>query len=116
MLVTALAQGRFAASLALGLPCPAWALDRLIDAARATQREFGALGDGGADALGGPALDEATRHDVQLRRFRAQAARGARETAYYGRLFARLGLDPARLRHEDIPRLPVTPKAALRDA
>jgi phenylacetate-CoA ligase len=38
-----------------------------------------------------------------------------RETAYYGRVFRRLGLEPGRLRWEDVVVLPLTPKAALRD-
>jgi phenylacetate-coenzyme A ligase PaaK-like adenylate-forming protein len=52
---------------------------------------------------------------MQLRRFRTQVIRAARETAYYGRLFEQLGLDPARLRYEDIQRIPPTPKEGLRD-
>jgi phenylacetate-CoA ligase len=115
MLVTAVAQLRFAASIALGIPFSTWALDRLVDATLATEREFGPLGaDAGAEVLGGPLLDEATRRDLHLRRFRAQAQRAARETVYYTDLFQRLGLDPARLRYEDIQQLPLTPKAALR--
>ena len=115
MLATAAAQLRLAASLVLGRPIAAWSLDRLIDAAGATRREFGPPDQDAADSLAGPPLDEAMRREMQLRRFRAQASRAARETAYYGPLFARLGLDPARLRHEDIARLPLTPKSALRD-
>src|SRR6266508_6642053 len=68
-----------------------------------------------AELLGGPALDEETRREMQLRRFRTQAARAARETAYYRRLFEQLGLDPTRLRYEDIQRIPLTLKEALRD-
>jgi phenylacetate-coenzyme A ligase PaaK-like adenylate-forming protein len=103
------------ASIALGRPFSQWALDRLIAGAQETQREFGAVGSDGADFLRGPALDEDTRRGMQLRRFRTQAVRGARETAYYGRLFARLGLDPARLRYEDVASIPLTPKEVLRD-
>jgi phenylacetate-coenzyme A ligase PaaK-like adenylate-forming protein len=114
MLDVAVAQLRYAAALVLGRPCPLWALDRLIAAAQATQREFGAVESAGGELLRGPTLDEETRRAVQVRHFRAQAVRGARETAYYGDLFARLGLDPARLREEDIARLPVTPKEAVR--
>jgi phenylacetate-CoA ligase len=115
MLTTAIAQLRFAASIALGIPFSTWALDRLVEAVRETRREFGPLGaDAGAEVLGGPVLDEATRRDLQLRRFRAQARRAARETPYYARLFARLGLDPARLGYADIRHVPPTPKAALR--
>jgi phenylacetate-coenzyme A ligase PaaK-like adenylate-forming protein len=69
----------------------------------------------GAELLSGLALDVETRRAIQLRRFRTQAMRAARETAYYARLFAQLSLDPARLREEDIPRILLTPKQALRD-
>jgi phenylacetate-CoA ligase len=115
MLEAAFAQIRLAASLAFGLPFSARALDRIVDGLLATQHEFGAIDATGAELLSGPTLDEATRRDVQLRRFRAQATRAARETAYYGDLFARIGLDPARLSYDDIQRIPTTPKAALRD-
>ena len=64
----------------------------------------------------GPVLDEADRREIQLRRFRQQAGRAARETVYYAELFEGLGLEPRRLRWEDLASLPVTPKAALRDA
>src|SRR5207302_3667829 len=64
--------------------------------------------------LGGPALDDATRRDMQLRRFRSQAKRAARETAHYERLFSELDLQPGRLRAEEITSLPLTPKEALR--
>jgi len=118
MLLTGLAQLRLAASVGFGTPFALWSLDRLVDALLATRREFGAGAGGGAaetELLTGPALDEATRRDLQLRRFRQQATRGARETAYYGRRFAGLGLDPGRLTYADVARLPPTPKAALRD-
>ena len=86
MLETAVAQLRFALSVALGRPFHTPSLDHLVDAICATQHEFGptAIGAEGAEILDGPALDEATRRDMQLRRFRGQAKRGARETAYYG--------------------------------
>jgi phenylacetate-CoA ligase len=115
MLETLAAQLRFAASMVFGLPFSARSLDRLVDALLATQHEFGTIGSEGAELLGGPILDEQTRRAVQLRRFRTQATRAARETAYYGRLFERLDLDPAWLRDEDIQRIPLTPKEALRD-
>src|SRR5215211_8940096 len=97
MLETAFAQIRFAASLAFGLPFSARSLDRIVDGLLATRREFGTIDAEGAELLSGPTLDEATRRDVQLRRFRSQAARAARETAFYGDLFARIGLEPTRL-------------------
>jgi phenylacetate-CoA ligase len=111
---TALAQLRFALSVGSGRPFSAWSLDRLIDSVIDTKREFGTLGDEGAAILGGPTLDDETRRKLQLRRFRTQAARGAREPAYYGRLFSELDLDPSRLGIEDVARVPPTPKEALR--
>jgi phenylacetate-coenzyme A ligase PaaK-like adenylate-forming protein len=115
MLETAFAQLRFAASLVLGIPFSARSLDRLVTGLLETHHEFGAIGAAGADLLTGPTLDEETRRAMQTRRFRAQAVRAARETTYYGQLFARLGIDPARLRDEDIQRIPPTAKEALRD-
>lgn len=115
MLETLAAQLRYTASAVFGLPFSARSLDRLVDALLATQHEFGTIGSEGAELLGGPALDEETRRAVQLRRFRTQAARATCETAYYRRLFEQLGLDPARLRYDDIQRILLTPKEALRD-
>src|SRR5262249_6665020 len=115
MLETLAAQLRYTASVVFGLPFSARSLDRLVDALLATHREFGALAPEGAEVLVGPALDEQTRRKMQLRRFHAQAARAARETAYYRRLFEQLGIDPSRLSYEDIQHVPLTPKDALRD-
>jgi phenylacetate-CoA ligase len=115
MLETVAAQLRYTASVVFGLPFSARSLDRLVDALLATHREFGMVAPEGAELLGGPALDEETRQAMQLRRFRAQAARAARETAYYRRLFEHLALDPAQLSYEGIQRIPLTPKEALRD-
>lgn len=114
VLETAVAQLRFALALALGRRFHAPSLERLIDAVLETQREFGtaALSDEAAKVLGGPALDEATRQDMQLRRLRSQAKRAARETAYYQQLFSKLDLDLNHIVHTDVP---LTPKAALRD-
>jgi len=115
MLEIVVPQLRFAASMMTGRPFDLNALDRIIDAMLETRREFGAIGPDGAELIGGPTLDESTRRDMQLRRFRTQARRGARETAYYGRLFEQLDLDPSRLTHDDIARIPTTPKQAIRD-
>lgn len=116
MLDAGFAQLRFAASMLFGRRFSLRSLDRLIASLQATQREFDFLGAEGRDVLGSPQLDEETRRAMQLRRFRSQAVRAARETRYYQRLFERLGLDPKRLREEDIPQLPLTTKADLRRA
>jgi phenylacetate-coenzyme A ligase PaaK-like adenylate-forming protein len=115
MFEIAYAQLRFAASVVFGIPFDPRSLDRLIDGLLATQREFGPIGGEATELLGGPALDDETRREVQLRRFRTQARRAAQETAYYRALFERLGLEPARLSYEDISRIPVTSKEAVRD-
>ena len=116
MLETAFAQLRFALSLGLGRHFHTPSLERLVEAILETQREFGptAIGAQAAETISGPRLDDATRRDMQLRRFHDQARRGARETAYYQRLFAEIGLDPARLTSADIAELPLTSKDALR--
>jgi phenylacetate-CoA ligase len=114
LIQTAFAQLRFAASLLLGYRFAPWSLDFLVAALCATEREFGSAGSEAVELLGGPSLDEQTRGEIALRRFRTQASRAARETTYYGQLFARLGLNPALLRPEDIATIPLTPKQALR--
>jgi phenylacetate-coenzyme A ligase PaaK-like adenylate-forming protein len=114
MLETGFAQLRFAASLVFGTRLSLRSLDRLISSLQETRREFGVLSAEGRDLLAGPTLDEESRRTIQLRRFRSQAVRAARETVYYQRLFERLALDPARLRYGDIAALPLTPKADLR--
>jgi phenylacetate-CoA ligase len=115
MIETACAQLRFTASLVFGIPFAPWSLDWLIDALQASWHEFGKSELPGAELLAAPALDDDTRRALQLSRFRAQATRAAHHTDYYAQLFADRGLNPARLRFEDIPTIPITPKAALRD-
>jgi phenylacetate-CoA ligase len=112
---TALAQLGFAISMGFGRPFSAWSLDRLIDSIIDTKREFGTLGDEGATLLGGPVLDDEARRELQLRRFRTQAARAMRETAYYERLFSKLDVDPLQIDFENVARVPPTPKEALRE-
>jgi phenylacetate-CoA ligase len=116
VLETAVAQLRFALSLGLGRPFHTPSLDRLVDAIRETQHEFGptAVGAQAAETVSGPRLDDATRRDMQLRRFRGQAKRAAKDTRYYRRLFGELALDPGRLNAADIAELPLTSKDALR--
>jgi phenylacetate-coenzyme A ligase PaaK-like adenylate-forming protein len=115
MLDTAVAQVRLAIALMTGRPIPAWALATLVASAKASRHEFGSIGADGAQATLGPALDAATAREVQLRRFRTQAQRAARDTAYYGALFTSLDLDPRTLSWEAIADLPLTPKEALRE-
>ena len=72
ILLTAVAQLRFATSLVFGRPFSPWALERLIDALQETQQEFGALNADSIDQLSGPVFDEHDRREMQLRRLRTQ--------------------------------------------
>jgi phenylacetate-CoA ligase len=115
MFETAFAQLRYAASVLFAIPFDLRALDRLVDGVLDTQREFGALGSDSAEFLGGPELDEESRREIQLRRFCTQAVRAVKETDYYKQQFDQLGIDPSQLKYEDILRIPITPKEALRN-
>src|SRR5215216_2586188 len=115
MFETAFAQLRYAASVLFAIPFDLRALDRLVEGVLDTQREFGTLGSDSAEFLGGPELDEESRREIQLRRFRTQAMRGANETEYYRQQFDKLGLDPSQLKYEEILQIPITPKEALRN-
>ena len=115
MFEIAIAQLRFAGSLVFGWPFDVGSLERLVDAARATRREHGSLGQEAAELIAGPSLDERDRIAMQMCRFRQQAIRASRETEYYGELFRRTGFSPARLTEDDLALLPITPKADLRD-
>ncbi len=114
MLRTAAGQMRFGASIGLGASFSARSLERLVASVAESMEEFGALGPGGDEFLGGPTLDPQTRREVQTRRFRTQAVHAAGHTAYYARLFRNLGVEPKKLSFEDIRDLPTTPKEALR--
>lgn len=115
MLDVAVAQIRVALSIATGRRLNIRALDRLLDGMLATSREFGMIGPEGAQALGGPPLDDEVRQKVALRRFRTVAARAAEGTRYYRRLFGEHAIDPATMGWNDVRRLPVTGRDALRE-
>ena len=115
MLETAFAQLRFAASLLTGRSFSPWSLEQLVKSLRATADEFGTIGAGGGEIVSGPALDAATREELQLRRLRTQAVE-AKDTAYYAHLFAELGLNPGRIKSRaDIARIPLTGKDSVRE-
>ena len=114
MLIEALAQLRFAASILFGRPFDVGSLERLAEGMRATRREFGVLGAEAREVVGGPALDDEGRRDMQLRAFRRQARAAAGETTYYGAVFEQLGLNAGKLAWADVARLPRTMKEAVR--
>lgn len=115
MIDTAIAQLRFAYSLVTGKPFAPWSLDWLIAAMRASQQEFGDLGQASAEWLTPPQLDAETARTLALRRFRTQAGLAARTTSYYADYFAAAGVQPAKLTADGILSLPLTPKATVRD-
>jgi phenylacetate-coenzyme A ligase PaaK-like adenylate-forming protein len=115
MFETAIAQLRFGASMAFGVPFSPRSLERIVAAMRDTKHEFGSIGADAGELISGPTLDEQTRREVQLRRFRKQAIRAARETEYYRAVVDRAGIDLARMRYADLARFPLTPKEHLRD-
>jgi phenylacetate-CoA ligase len=113
MIETVPAQLRYVCTLAFGARLHTRSLDRLVTALLDAREEFGAVGRDAAEALRGPELDETTRREVQIRRFRKQAQLAAR-TPYYGRLFAELGIEPRKATWADLEALPPTPKDALK--
>lgn len=115
MLETAVAQLLFAYSMMTGRRCSLWSVETFARAAHATRHEFGMIGAEGAEMMQGPTLDPETGRELQLRRFRAQAQRAARDTAYYAELFAALEVEPAKLTWDDLQRLPLTTKDAVRN-
>lgn len=62
-----------------------------------------------------PEIDDDAARPLLLGRIRMQATRAARQTEYYAEVFSRIGLDPERLTWEDLARIPITPKADMRD-
>ena len=113
MIETVPAQLRYVCTLAFGTRLHTRSLDRLVTALLDAREEFGAVGRDAAEALRGPELDDTTRREVQIRRFRKQAQLAAR-TPYYGRLFAELGIEPRKATWADLEALPPTPKDALK--
>lgn len=113
MFETLSAQVRFATSILFARPFHLPSLDRLIETLIATRQEFGELTSEANELVGGPALDEETRRDLQLRRFRQQAQTGANETRYYAALFTQLALDPKGLTAEQMRIIPPVNKKLL---
>jgi phenylacetate-coenzyme A ligase PaaK-like adenylate-forming protein len=87
----------------------------MVEAARASVREFGTGSATSAELAGAAAMDQKTRRSIAERGFREQAMRAARETRYYAELFEKLGRDPSQLGFDEITELPVTSKEALRE-
>ncbi|MGC0418162.1 phenylacetate--CoA ligase family protein [Embleya sp. AB8] len=115
MFGTALSQLRYGASILLNRPIHTVDLDRI---ARDLVRTLDEFGEPGADSalLPGQAaqVDPAVRTSVTGRSLRATACAAARHTAYYRRVFDRLGTRPEDITLDTWARVPVTPKKDLR--
>lgn len=115
MIETGLARLRLAGSVAFGASVSARSVERIVEGAHATLREYGAITSGDAEPVGAAAIDQDTLRRIGEQGLRKQAVRAARETRYYAELFERSGCDPAALSINDLGELPLTSKQALRD-
>jgi phenylacetate-CoA ligase len=103
------------ASRTFGIPFSLDALNQVCDALIEAYYRDGSTQAAASRLMQNLKLDDETSRDLLLRRFRMQAQRAAQQTAYYGELFARIGLDPSQLTREEIEQIPLTPKEAIRD-
>lgn len=111
MIESAIAQARVALAIAFGRTMPVGALEQVVAGLREGRRELGAPP--AVEAMG-PVLDAESASELQSRRMRQVARLAGLETAYYGASMAALGIDPRRLTDDNVARLPLTSKAAVR--
>jgi hypothetical protein len=111
----AAAELSFSASNTLGVPYDFEALETILQALKQARSGGGVVKPDGSDILQRVKIDLQTSREVDLRRLRIVASKAAAETVYYQEVFAKIGLDPARLTWEDMSKIPITPKEHLRD-
>jgi phenylacetate-coenzyme A ligase PaaK-like adenylate-forming protein len=113
MFQTGVRQMRMAMSMVWGRPISPRNVERLIEDALETLATFGAPGDDVQQLLDGPFNDAKVREDFQNRALRRTAARLARVSPYYRRLFSACGVDPDELTVHQMAALPATVKRDL---
>jgi len=113
MFETGIRQFRMAMSMVWGRPVDPANIGRLIQDALATLHEFGTPGMDVQALTDGPFADPAARLEFQHRGLRRTARRLARLSPYYKGLFQQVGVDPATLRVDTMPSVPITVKADL---
>ncbi len=117
LFATAIHQLRYAAGLMRGRAVPVASLSRLARDLVATIAEFGEPGEDSQLIPGQQGVpDPDVRRTMTTRSLRLTARRAARHTAYYRRVFAGDGPALEDLTPDTWTRVPVTPKAALREA
>jgi phenylacetate-CoA ligase len=114
LLETGLRELRYGLSLAFGHRIDVGGLQALIEDILATQHELGPLDPAQANLLRGGGISPESRRVMNDRRLRAMATMAYEGTAYYRRLFDRLGVGPDDVSLETVDDLPITPKHDLR--
>jgi phenylacetate-CoA ligase len=108
---TGVRQLRMAWSILRGTPISPRNLERLINDARATLREFGAPGSDVEQLLDGPFADPALRRHLQDTSLRRTVKRTARVSPYYREALAAHDIDPSAVTTQTIQNLPLTGKS-----
>jgi phenylacetate-CoA ligase len=108
---TGVRQLRMAWSILRGTPISPRNLERLINDARATLREFGAPGSDVEQLLDGPFADPALRRHLQDTSLRRTVKRTARVSPYYRQALAAHDIDPSAVTTQTIQNLPLTGKS-----
>jgi phenylacetate-CoA ligase len=111
MFETGIRQVRMAWSILRGTPISPRNLERLVDDARATLREFGAPGSDVEQLLDGPFADPDMRQHLQDTSLRRTIKRTARVSGYYREVLAAHGIDPSAVNTRTIEKLPLTRKS-----
>src|SRR5580700_231962 len=115
MFETGIRQFRMAMSMVWGYHINPRNVERLVEDGLKTLKEFGAPGDDVQQLLDGPFSDPQARREFQTRSLQRTASRLARFSPYYKKLFASLDLNLDKLTLDDMARIPVTEKRALRE-
>jgi len=108
---TGVRQLRMAWSILRGVPISPGNLERLIEDARATLREFGAPGEDVEQLIDGPFADPDMRRHLQDTSLRRTVKRAARLSPYYREVLAARSINPAAVTTQSIESLPLTGKS-----
>src|SRR5690349_17855262 len=113
MFETGIRQFQMAMAMVWGKPIHPRTMERLIEDALKTLKEFGTPGDDVQQLLEGPFSDPSARREFQNRALQRTLQRLMRFSPYYHKRLASLGIEAGKLSVEDMPRLPMTRKEAL---
>src|SRR5689334_24987926 len=88
-------------------------IERLVVDALATLREFGEPGADARTLTDGPMTDPEERAHIATTNLRRTAGRLAKQSSFYAKRFADVGVDPRKLDIAHLDQVPVTVKAEL---